>query len=205
MPLIVKDMGGGKDFEKVPQGVHIAICNLIADVGAQTNRRYGKQQHKVYIRFEVVGTHVEWVDKEGTKHEGPMSIGNYYTASLSEKSLLRRDLENWRGRAFTAVELGQFDLFNILGHACQIMVKHNIVGEKTYANITGVMGLPKGQPKPAAINKLVKYSPTETAQFEELPGWLREKILASMPTPKQMVPVEKGGDGRDFDDINIPF
>lgn len=204
MPLIVKDMGGGKDFEKVPQGVHIAICNLIADVGTQTNKRYGKRQHKVYIRWEVVGTHVEWQDKEGGKHAGPMTIGNYYTASLSEKSLLRRDLENWRGRAFTATELEQFDLFNILGHACQIMVKHNVVGEKTYANITGVMGLPKGTPKPTAVNPLVKYSPTDAAQFEALPGWLREKILESMPAAKETVPASAGGDGRDFDD-DIPF
>lgn len=204
MPLIVKDMGGGKDFEKAPQGVHVAICNLIADVGVQENKRYGKKQHKVYIRWELVGTHVEWVDKEGGKHEGPLTIGNYYTASLSEKSLLRRDLENWRGRAFTGAELEQFDLFNILGHACQIMVKHNVVGEKTYANITGVMGLPKGTPKPAAVNKLVKYSPTDAAQFEDLPGWLREKILVSMPTPKDKIPAQAGGDGRDFDD-GIPF
>lgn len=206
MPLYVKDQGGGKDFEKVPQGVHTAICNLIADVGLQENKRYNKRQQKVYIRFEVVGTHIEWVDKEGQKHAGPMTIGTYYTASLSEKSLLRRDLENWRGRAFTPAELDKFDLFNILGHACQIMVKHNVVGDKAYANITGIMGLPKGMAKPVAVNTLVKYSPTDQGQFEELPAWLREKILESAPAPKE-TPADTaaaGGTGREFDD-DIPF
>ncbi|GEM_PF-4521665 len=51
---------------------------------------------------------------------------------------LRRDLENWRGRPFTREELRGFDLFKVLGTACQLMVTHTSQGEETYANVTAV-------------------------------------------------------------------
>jgi hypothetical protein len=180
MPLYVRDQGG-KDFEKVPQGVHIAVCNMVVDVGQQANKRYGKSQHKVYVRWEIPGKRISWQDQQGGKHEGPMTIGTFYTASLSEKALLRRDLENWRGRAFTDAELQKFDLFNILGVPCQIMVKHNTDGAKVYANVAGVMCLPPGASKPKAENDLIKWSPDDGAQWEQLPEWLRKRIEESRP------------------------
>jgi len=56
------------------------------------------------------------------------------------------------------------------------MVAHNTEGGKTYANITGIMGLKKGDARPAAENTLIKYSPDEPQMFDQLPEWLRQKI-----------------------------
>lgn len=109
-----------------------------------------------------------------------MNIGRFYTASLAEKAVLRRDLENWRGRPFSREELAGFDLFRILGTACQLIVTHTAQGAETYANVTGVMGFPRDMPKPKSEYRLVKYSPEEPAQFDELPRWLREKVASSL-------------------------
>lgn len=174
MPLNVKGPRS-REFRRVPEGVHQAVCNLVADCGIQPGGQYGPRQ-QVYIRWEIPAERLEWTDSDGNVRRGPMNIGRFYTASLSEKATLRRDLENWRGRPFSPEELAGFDLFRILGTACQLMVAHTRSGEETYANVTGVMSFPKNQPRPAAEGPLIRYSPEEPAQFELLPRWLREKI-----------------------------
>ncbi|HKZ74731.1 MAG TPA: hypothetical protein VJ011_11745, partial [Steroidobacteraceae bacterium] len=159
-------------------GVHTAVCNMVVDCGVQPGGRF-HPRHQVYIRWEVPGERIEWTDRDGRGHEGPMNIGKFYTASLSERAALRRDLESWRGKPFTRDELSGFNLFRILGTACQVTVAHNESNGETYANVTGVMALPKGAPRPQAENALIKYSPEEPAQFDDLPLWLREKVLSA--------------------------
>ena len=166
---------------------------------AQVVRDYVTKGKPIYIEGSI--RYDEWTDKDGEVHEGPMTIGRFYTASLSEKATLRRDLENWRGKSFTKEELAGFDLFKILGTACQIMVAHNTSDGKTYANITGIMGLKKGDQRPAAENKLVKYSPSEQEMFDDLPKWLQEKVNASGSAAEvEAAPAA----AEDFDD-DIPF
>jgi hypothetical protein len=178
MPLNVKG-GSVKEFRRVPQGVHAAVCNMVVDCGVQPGGKF-RPRHQVYIRWEIPSERIEWSDRHGETHEGPMNIGKFYTASLAEKAALRRDLENWRGRAFTREELAGFDLFKILGTACQLIIAHNTQGEETYANVTGVMGFPRDRAKPKAEHRLVKYSPEEPEQFEELPQWLRDKVASAL-------------------------
>jgi hypothetical protein len=178
MPLNIRNTGA-KDFKKVPAGIHAAVCNMVVDCGIQPGGRF-KPRHQVYIRWEIPSERVEWTDRHGTAHEGPMNIGKFYTASLADKAALRRDLENWRGRAFTREELEGFDLFKILGTPCQLMVAHSTQGPETYANVTGVMGFPREMQKPRAEHALVKYSPEEPGQFDLLPQWLRDKVASAI-------------------------
>ncbi len=199
MALTVTDKGG-MEFKQVPQGTHIAVCDMVVDLGIQPSG-YGPK-HKVYIRWELPNERVEWTDKDNVEHEGPMSIGNFYTASLSEKAILRKDLEGWRGRAFTKEELAGFDLFNVLGVACQVSVTHNTEGVKTYANVTAVAGIPKGMERPKAQNPLLKYGPDDLSQYNDLPEWLRKKIDAQIKS--ELVPQGPAPTGPDFDD-DIPF
>lgn len=201
MALIVRD-NGGTDFAPLPQGTHVAVCNLVADCGVQPGGRF-KPRHQVYVRWEIPAERIEWTDRDGHVHKGPAQIGKFYTASLSQKAKLRHDLENWRGRAFTPEELAGFDLFNILGHACQIVVTHAGGDGRTYANVTGVIGLPKGMPRPKAERQLVKFAPDAREQFEELPGWLRERIQDAVKAPPAETVSRIAGD-EDFDD-EIPF
>lgn len=205
MSIIAKDKGGN-DFKPVPAGTHRAICTMIADMGVQPSARF-KPQRKVYIRWELPDEVIEWQDREGQKHKGPMVIGKQYTLSLSEKANLRADLESWRGRMFTAEELKGFDLEKILGKPCQIGVTHNPKGDKTYANVSAVMGLSKGMQAPEAMGELISYSIEEHDEevFQKLPGWLQEAIKERVSNePDKTVNEPAGTLDDDFDD-EIPF
>lgn len=205
MALNVRDKGGS-DFKKVPTGNHVAVCNMVADVGLQQTSFGAK--HKIYIRFEIPAERTEY-EKDGQKFEGPMTIGMFFTASLSKKASLRPFLEAWRGRAFTKEELEGFDLFNVLGAACMLNVIHQPAENdptKIYANIASIAALPKGFQKPKAENPLLKYSPEDQDDFKKLPEWLQEKIKKQMSeTPEDEGQGAAPTGGTPFEDDDIPF
>lgn len=205
MSIMARDKGGG-DFKPVPAGTHRAICTLIADMGVQPSARF-KPQRKVYIRWELPDEQIEWQDREGKKHNGPMVIGKQYTLSLSEKANLRADLESWRGKMFSAEELKGFDLQNILGKACQLGVTHNAKGDKTYANVSAVMGLSKGMSAPKAQGEQLAYSIDEHDDgiFQKLPPWLQEAIKERVSNEADKTVNEPAGPVDDEFDDDIPF
>lgn len=201
MALIVRDYGGG-DFDPIPQGTHLAACNLVADVGVQSSGRYAPRP-KIYLRWELPHERVRWTDRDGKEQEGPAQIGKFYTESLSQKATLRKDLENWRGRAFTPAELEGFDVLNVLGHGCQIVVTHSKGADgRTYANVAGLVGLPRGMERPRPERQLIRFTPDDPSQFDLLPGWLQERIRESHAhLPAETV---AGEAAPEFDD-DIPF
>jgi hypothetical protein len=206
IPNITAADNGGKEFKKLPPGAHFAICNMMVDCGMQPGFQ-NKPQRKVYIRWEVTDERVEY-EKDGVKHEGPCSIGKFYTLSLSEKATLRKDLENWRGRTFTDQEAKGFNITAVLGKTCQLMVTHAESNGKTYANVTGIMGISKDQQARAKTakpeNDLIAFSVEDPDQeaYERLPNWLKEKVDGRIQEGREAA-VSDGG-GEDFDD-SIPF
>lgn len=206
MALNVSDKGG-RDFKPVPAGTHRAVCTMVVDMGVQPSARFAPKP-KVYIRFELPDERTEWTDKDGNKHEGPMVIGKQYTASLSEKANLRKDLEAWRGRFFTADELKNFDLRNILGAPAMISVAHQQGADgKTYANLASIMGLPKGMEKPKAAGELIAYDIDSHSDevFAKLPGWLQEAINNRVASDTAQTVQHNGAAVDDFGDSDIPF
>ena len=179
MALITKETGDS-DFTIVPEGTHLAMCNMIVDLGLQRTTYQGDEKIKpqIYIRWELPSERITY-KVDGQEREGPMTIGSVYTNSLGKKAYLRRDLEAWRGRAFTSEELQGFDLTTILGKPCQVTVTHRESNGKTYANVTGVAGWPKGMEPPRETeNKLVSYDADLSPDlgFDDLPEWLQRKI-----------------------------
>jgi len=211
MAIMASDNGGGKDFKKVPPGCHFAICNMVVDLGVQESSFQGqaKQQHKVYLRWEVPDERVTY-EKDGKDIEGPCSIGSLFTLSLHEKAKLRGVLENWRGRAFTADELKGFDITTVAGKCCQIMVKHDTGADgKTYANVSGVMSTSREQKDRAKAAQsevgVVIYSlDTPANGWDKLPKWLQEKIEGRVMPPTPRNTSAQAPAGGDFDD-DIPF
>lgn len=161
---------GGGDFQKAPEGTHVGVCTLVADVGLQPGSgQYPDPKVKIYLRFELPGERVSIDGKDL-----PQIIYSNYTASMSSKANLRKIVESWRGKAMTDQEAELFDVRNLLGHACLVQVVHSADGQ--YANVKNVMALPRGTAKPKAEGKLVYYGPDDDAQYADVPNWLQQKI-----------------------------
>ncbi len=176
---IMANNEGGTDFKKVPEGTHLAVCNMIVDLGMQRGEYMGepKLTHQVYVRWELPHERNEW-EKDGQKFEGPMQIGKTYTLSLGEKANLFKDLTSWRGKAFTGDELRNFDVTTVAGACCQINVVHKVSGNgKTYTNVSSVAGWPKGMDRVAADEVIVFEDGSDPST---LPEWLRSKVLAQV-------------------------
>jgi hypothetical protein len=136
------------NFEMTPAGAQVARCYRVIDLGTQTTEWQGQQKkaHKVMLSWELLGD-------ERMADGRPFSISKRYTVSTHEKSNMRKDFEAWRGRAFTPAEESTFEIRNVVGAYCLLNVTHNIGGDgNTYANVTSIMPVPKGLPKPAAVN-----------------------------------------------------
>jgi hypothetical protein len=134
-------------------------------------------------------------------------VSKFYTNSLHEKAGLRKDLENWRSRAFTPEELGKFDLNQIVGKACMLSIVHN---EKGKAKVQAVSALPKGTTCPPAFNKPVIFWIEEYDDnvFQSLPKGFQDLIVQSDEF-KKAFSAPADGDGfsspHPVEDNDIPF
>lgn len=177
MAIMVNDSGGG-DFTPVPAGTHFAVCDMVVDLGRQEvkSQLYGDSvKPQVYIRWQIPSERVEW-EVDGEKREGPAVIGKTYTASLGEKANLRKDLQAWRGKTFTPDELKGFDVSKLLGVGAMISVTHTEKNGRTYANVASIGGIPRGTTPPQVEGETRLYDADNTASYDSLPKWLREKI-----------------------------
>jgi hypothetical protein len=175
--MIVSSSGEG--FKPIPEGTYVAVCLRVIDLGTQVTTFQGadKLQRKVLVTWEIPEVRVEFDGQEG-----PALIMKRYTASLSDRANLRKDLEAWRGRRFTDEELKGFDLSALLGKACQVQVIHSTDGQ--YANINSIMALPKGMAAPKTEGVQVHFdldnykdgdfqmvSEKLQAQIQQSPEW----------------------------------
>ena len=177
MALIAKSTGGTVNFEPIPEGVHIARCCGLVDLGMQYSEKFDKSSHKAIIMWELVDE--KYVNDEG--EEKCRTMSKEYTLSLHEKSALTKVLEAWRGAKFTEEELAGFDLNKILGKPCQIQVIHTVKGDNTYSNIAAIMALPKGMKVDAPTETLV-YDLDDAKAVENivlLPEWIQKKVMES--------------------------
>lgn len=198
------------NFETVPIGNHIAICNAVVDLGIQPGSgQYPEPKRQVYLRFELPTERITY-QKDGHEMEGPMSIGRSLTASMSEKANLRKLIESWFGKKFPNDDAAaDFDLQNLLGRKCLLNITHTEKAGKTYANIANATPIPKGMTAEyPQHNASMYYSLDEPDQkvFEALPEWARKKIserLKPEVSDESENPAPAGAD-QDFDD-DIPF
>ena len=218
MALIAKESGGGGEFTPVPQGMHLARCYRIIDLGTQETTYLGAVKHlpKVMLQFEVHGE-----DESGnaivTAKGEPMSISKNFTLSLAEKATLRKDLQTWRGREFTADELRGFELKNVLGAWAMVsVIKAMGNNGKEYTNIAAIMSVPQavkkaGMPQHHNELKIFSIDEPDMALFDSFSNGLKEKISkspewqarggkSSAPTP-----AKAASSGFDDMDDDIPF
>lgn len=175
MGLTVTGNGGG-DFKQLDPGTYIGVCYRIIDLGTQHGEYQGKPRTRkqVLVSWEFPN---ELID-EGEYAGQPFTMSKFYTASLSEKASLRKDLESWRGRAFSEIELSGFNLVNILGKGCMIGV---ISGDNGKSKAGAVMSLPRGTQAPKVVNRAQVFDIDEwnDETFGAIPKGIQRIIMES--------------------------
>lgn len=163
-------------IEPIPEGTYLAVCGLLVDLGVQYSKKYDTSRRMVMLGWEIPE---ETIVIDGQKK--PRMVYNRYTASLNEKSILRKDLAAWRGRDFTAEELVAFDLFNVVGTSCYLNIIHNENNGKTYANISSIMALPRKAERGKLSEPPVVFNlDTATEEdIEKLPAWIADIVRQS--------------------------
>ncbi|NDB59064.1 hypothetical protein EB001_11495 [bacterium] len=214
MGLVVKSTESNSTFVPVPTGMHLARCYRIIDLGTQESTYMGNIKHlpKVMFQFEV---HSE--DSQGnptvTTKGDPMTVSKNFTLTLAEKSTLRKDLQTWRGKDFTADELKGFELKNVLGQWAMISVVETENNGKTYTNIATINPVPANMKKaglPDGVNELKLFSiaDADLELFNSFSDGLKEKIRKSPEWERLHGGPDTGSaSSANFDDIDddLPF
>ena len=168
------------NYQLPPEGIHLARCTRIIDLGTQKTEFNGKSKNlkKIRIYWELPEETNEF-DKE--KGEDPFFVSKEYTATIGERSNLRHDIESWLGKGFAGSET--FELATLLGKPCMINIIHETSKKgRKYSKIIGVTPLPKGLHAPAQITPTLHYQIENGFDdvFEKLPEYMQLKIQASL-------------------------
>ncbi len=202
MSLTVKESGGG-NYPVIEAGSYPARCVGVIDLGIQHNDFNGKDQERVRLVWELPTERVE-VDGE----DKPRWLSKPYTASLHEKSTLRKDLDAWRGKPFTKEELAGFDLHNILNAPCILSVV-NQEGKNggVYAKVGGISKVMKGMEVPPLENPTFSFdmdSDNAEAVLSTLPNWMQDEVKSSI-TWKAKTTTATFTELTDEEDGELPF
>ena len=175
MEFIAKSEGN-TSIPKLENGVYTVISSMMIDIGAQKSVLDNNIRRKFIMVWNVVGEFIE-VNKEKL----PRVMSKEYTLSLNEKSNLRKDLQAWRGQAFTEEELQGFDILNVMNKPCQLQIINEEKNGKTYNNISAIMAMPKGMTV-STLDEITIFitNNAETWQnWEKIPKWIQDKIKKS--------------------------
>lgn len=202
----------GGSFAPPPPGTHPAICYRFIDLGTQVTDFQGERKtaRKVMISWEITDPDVRMDDGR------PFIVSSRYTWSMHEKATLRKTLESWRGVPFQDGDFGPngFNVKKLIGVGCFVSVIHQEKAGKTYANITGIVKLPKNMSAGELTSETVYFSLDDFDRdtFNKLGEGL-QKIIKDSPeyqslmrqsgTPAEDYPSDYGGGGLPDDDI--PF
>lgn len=169
--------------ELAPEGTHNAVCVAVVDLGTQPSEQWGDKR-KVQLAFELV-------DEKTSKGEA-MVVYRQYTFSPSPKGNLIKDLRAWQGKDAVKED---FDMDELLGKPASVTVEHNDTERGIFANISNIGSLPKGVKvkKPTEpLRSLYLDDSFDQDAFDELPDFLKEKIMVtkeyaeiSKPAPKK--------------------
>ena len=157
-------------------GVYMAVCVVVADLGDQYSEKFKKSSRKVVFSFDIPSETIE-IDGE----QKPRQLSKRCTFSVSKKGTLNKMLNAWMNANMSEQELGELDLFSLIGRGCQIRV--TVSEDGAHNNIEDVMALTKGMPAPQSNTAPITYDIDEDGftgeKWDALPTWMREAIEKS--------------------------
>ncbi len=189
--------------ELTPTGNYVARCYKMIELGTLRETINGdtKELKKILIGWEFPNDTKVFDPAKGAQ---PIVVSEEYTLSTGEKSNLRKMLESWRGKGFSADEAKAFDVTAVLGKPCMINIIHTpkkTDPTKFYDKISSVTGIPKGMIAPAQVNPtfLLSYDDWSWEKFDSLPEWIKDKMKKSFeyaalttPNSQQMAAHQDG-------------
>ena len=216
MAFIIKDSGGGKDFEQHPAGVFPARCVRIVDLGTQDESFEGqaKTLRKMAFFFET-----NQLLTEGEYAGKPFMLNREFTCSLGEKATLRKSLESWRGRKFTNEEVKGFEITAVLGKPLMLNIVEYTkkTTGKMGTKIDSMMPLPSGMIAEKAVGDVFFFNlyddegnvkKLDSESYGKLSEYWKKKIALS-PEYKQATSGKSSQQemsaGDNDDDSDIPF
>lgn len=203
MSLIAKEKGGSS-IPPLDADVYEAVCISLIDLGTQVDEYKGqpKVNRKVWISW-VVPSETVSIDGE----DKPRVVGSEYALGLSERHNLRKLLEGWRGRAFTAEELEGFNLTNVLAKPCRLNTGHWKSGS---TKIEGALKSKNPEPIPDGMEPFAfDLDAWDGAELpDEIPEFIKAKIAESPEYQEKTKPATREVDVDTTDDTideNVPF
>jgi hypothetical protein len=178
-PSLNAPVGGGGSRQVCPEGVHVARCYQIIDLGtSEQGGNFPGKKRKVQFLFETPYELAVFNEDAG---EQPFYVRSMYTLSMNEKAILRKDVQSWIGKTMDDKQAAQFNIFSLIGKPCMVNIVHEHKGENTYANIKAIMPLAKGQACPEPINEALCFTASmpDMDVFAKLPTFIQDKIKES--------------------------
>jgi hypothetical protein len=153
---IIATAESNTNFKPVPEGTYQGVCVDVFDMGMVESTFEGKtsMKHKIRIYWQLEELNAD-------NENRPFLVTKSYNLTLNEKATLRKQLEAWRGRVFTDDELKGFDVESLIGINCMMTIVHETKGDKTYANIAGIMKVHKSMPQLSAVDYIRKIDRTD--------------------------------------------
>jgi hypothetical protein len=199
----------GTKRELIPAGNYVARCYSMIHIGTVVEEILGekKTQNKCRITWELP-TELRVFNAENG--EQPMVISKEYTLSMHEKANLRRDLESWRGKAFTDEQAAKFDITKLLGVPCMLNIIHKVTKQgNDFATISNISSLPRGLNCPEQVNPNYEWNFEEKfdeTALEAFPEFIKDKIKSSAEYRNMKTPiVDMSTDEGNGTDDDLPF
>ena len=196
MALNINSFKTGSSVPPMEAGTYPAVCYVVADLGVQPTTYDGQEKHvhQVLISWEFPD---ELIEYQGEMK--PRVMSQTFTASTSEMSKLRKWLKSWRGRDFTAAELADFNIANVLGAPCLLSITQTEKNGNVYANISGISKAMKGQEvKPPTKKVHFDIDEQDTwPDFAHLPEWVQRKINESLTLKERGIIFDSNGNAID--------
>lgn len=189
MAILAKNNGGG-DFELTPAGNQQAVCVFVEDIGTHEGSWQGKpiMRHQIVLCWELA----EAMTK-GENAGKPFMVSKFYTLSLSDRATLRKDLESWRGKAFTEDDLKNgFDVEKLKGVNCLLNIVHEEKNGNTRARVASISPL---------LKNMAPIKPVNTRP----PEWIQKLRNESIEAKEQSGSGEYEQMYNQTDEESLPF
>jgi hypothetical protein len=196
----------GGDFEQCPAGNHVGCLLAMIDEGSHLDSYKGQPERKVRKVLLVFEVEAQGQDGKPKRFyvgsEFAMGYDDKGGLILGKKSNFRKLMEGWGGKSYADGETPDFT--KALGRPAFVNVKHEAVGDRSYARLDAVSKPPAGVnvsfvPQRQPFSYLVDSNdPVPGADDDDKSEWLPRvfgervhKIIARS--------LEKGGTGRKAD------